>query len=153
MNRTFATLLNWLDERRTKVDCAKFDYSVVPAVNGGWNVEIRHLKVWLYLDAHRYWIAQGLDIGYAAAAATPEGAQQKFSRGLASTLVLNMEKYGTIEPIVRPAPPEVWLAWRRALRARHSNVPKWVVSEEDCLVPGLIAPKPKMEIAFYGCPA
>jgi hypothetical protein len=30
-----------------------------------------------------------------------------------------MEKFGTIDPIVRPAPPEVWLAWRRSLRASH----------------------------------
>jgi hypothetical protein len=45
MNRTFATLLNWLDERRTKVDYPQFDYRVAPASEGGWNVEIRHLKV------------------------------------------------------------------------------------------------------------
>ncbi len=153
MNRTFATLLNWLDERRTKVDYPKFDYRVAPASDGSWDVEIRHLKVWLYLDEHRYWIAQGLDIGYAASAPTFEDAQKKFSRGLASTLVVNMEKFGTIDPIVRPAPPEVWLAWRRSIRAAQSPLPQRVVTEEDDVVPGLIAPKPRMEISYYGCPA
>jgi hypothetical protein len=59
------------------------------------------------------------DISYAASAMTFEDAQKKFSRGLSSTLVVNMEKFGTIDPIVRPAPPEVWLAWRRSLRASH----------------------------------
>jgi hypothetical protein len=153
MNRTLATLLNWLDERRAKLDYPEFDCRVARAAHGSWDLEVRHLKVWLYRDARCAWIAQGLDIGYAASAPTLEEAQQKFSRGLASTLVVNMEKFGTIDAVVRPAPPEVWLAWRRSLRAAQPAIPKHVVTEEDDVVPGLIAPKPRMEIAYYGCPA
>jgi hypothetical protein len=153
MNRTIATLLNWLDERRTKVEYPKFDYRVTPADDGRWDIEIRHLKVWLYSDERSTWIAQGLDIGYAASAANPEDAQKKFSRGLASTMVVNLEKFGTIAAIVRPAPPEVWLAWRRTLRRTHPATPTRVVTEEDNVVPGLSAPTPRLEISYYGHPA
>lgn len=153
MNRKLASLLNWLDALRTPVEFAKFEWLVQKDSAGYTSVELRNLKVWVYFDERRYWIAQGLDIGYVAAAKDVEAAKQKFMRGLATTVLLNLEKHGTIENIVRPAPPEVWMAWRRAVRAPDPPLPKRVVSESQDIVPGLRAPVPRLELSFYGCQA
>lgn len=154
MNRKLAVLLNWLDALRTPMEFERFDWSVQKDSAGYTHIELRNLKVWVYFDQRRYWIAQGLDVGYVAAAKDPEAAKQKFVRGLATTLLLNLEKHGTLEHVVRAAPPEVWMDWRRALRAAvNPPLPKRVVSEHQDIVPGLRAPVPKLELSFYGCPA
>ena len=153
MNRKLATLLNWLDALRTPSRFARFEWSVQKDAAGYTHIELRHLKVWVYFDQRRYWIAQGLDVGYVAAAKDVDAAKQKFMRGLATTLLLNLEKHGSIEPVLRPAPPEVWMDWRRAVRAARPLLAKHVVSESQDVVPGLRAPVPRLELSFYGCPA
>ncbi len=153
MNRKLAALLNWLDALRTPMEFERFEWFVQKDSAGYTQIELRNLKVWVYFDQRRYWIAQGLDVGYVAAAKDVEAAKQKFVRGLATTLLLNLEKHGTIEHVVRAAPPEIWMDWRRALRAANPPVLKRVVSEHQDIVPGLRAPVPKLELSFYGCPA
>ena len=153
MNRKLMALLNWLDALRTPSEFAKFEWFVQKDSTGYTHIELRHLKVWVYFDERRYWIAQGLDVGYVAAAKDPDAVKQKFMRGLATTLLLNLEKHGSIEPVLRPAPPEVWIDWRRAVRAVDPPLPRRVVSETDEIVPGLRAPVPRLELSFYGCPA
>src|SRR3954462_12861047 len=103
MNRRLATVLNWLDALRTPIQFARFEYFVQKDAAGYANIELRHLKVWVYFDQRR-WIAQGLDVGYVASATDVETVKQKFMRGLATTLLLNVEKHGTLEYVVRPAP-------------------------------------------------
>jgi len=153
MNRRLASVLNWLDALRTRVEFARFECLVRTNTSGDTDIELRNLKVWLYFDERRYWIAQGLDVGYAAAAKDAEVVKQKFMRGLAVTLLLNLEKHGTVVNVLRPAPPEVWIAWRRAVRSSDPLPPKRVVSGHEEVVPGLRAPVPKLELSFYGCPA
>lgn len=152
MNRKLAALLNWLDALRNPVEFAKFESFVRRDSAGYTHIELRDLKVWVYFDQRRYWIAQGLDVGYVAAARDVDAVRQKFMRGLATTLLLNLEKHGSIEPVLRPAPPEVWMDWRRAVRAATSQSPRRVVSESQDIVPGLRAPVPRLELSFYGCP-
>lgn len=153
MNRKLAVLLNWLDALRTPLEFERFEWSAQKDAAGYTHIELRNLKVWVYFDQRRYWIAQGLDVGYVAAAADVEAAKQKFVRGLATTVLLNLEKHGTLEHFVRAAPPEVWMNWRRALRAANPPLPTRMVSEHPDIVPGLRAPVPKLELSFYGCPA
>lgn len=152
MNRTLAAVLNWLDALRTRAEFARFEWSIQRDSSGYTHIELRNLKVWVYFDQRRYWIAQGLDVGYVAAAKDVEAVKQKFVRGLATTLLLNLEKHDTIAHVVRPAPPEVWMEWRRAVRAPDPPVPKRVVSGNQDIVPGLRAPVPRLELSFYGCP-
>lgn len=153
VNRRLASVLNWLDALRTPVRGSRFSCSITRGADQDWSLEINNLKVWVYFDQRQYWIAQGLDIGYVASAKSLEEAETKFIRGLATTLIINLEKTGSIERVARPAPPEVWLAWRRSLRSATSSMtPKHVVSEDADLVPGLHAPVPKLGLEFYGCP-
>jgi hypothetical protein len=153
MNRKLAHVLNWLDALRTRTDFAKFECSVETDSAGYTNIDLRHLKVWVYFDERRYWIAQGLDVGYVAAAKDIEAVKQKFMRGLATTLLLNLQKHGSVESVIRPAPPEVWIEWRRVFRAVNSPGPKRVTSDAQDIVPGLRAPVPRLDLSFYGCPA
>lgn len=155
MNRYLATLLNWLDAtfRTRSLDYQPFSCSVTQLPDGKYSVVMSNLKVWVYYDQRRYWIAQGLDVGYVAAAPSVEEARQKFMRGLATTVLVNMEKKGSLDSVVKPAPPEVWLQWRRAVRAANPPSPERIVSEDRETVPGLQAPAPKLELAFYGGPA
>ena len=153
MNRKLAVLLNWLDALRTPSDFAKFEWFVQKDSAGYTQIELRHLKVWVYFDQRRYWIAQGLDVGYVAAARDVAAVKQKFMRGLATTLLLNLEKHGSIEPVLRQASPEIWMDWRRAVRAANPPLPMPVISESQDIVPGLRAPVPRLELSFYGCPA
>lgn len=153
MNRTLATVLNFLDALRTRLEYEKFRYSAIRDASGNVNVEIKNLKVWVYFDQHRYFIAQGLDIGYVASARSLDEVTEKFIRGLATTLVINVQKTGTIDGVVVPAPPDIWLKWRRAVRSTRPHEPKHIVSEPPDVVPGLQAPTPKLELSFYGCPA
>lgn len=152
MNRTLATILNWLDALRTRNEFARFECSVTHGPAGVPTIDIRNLKVWVYHDQRRYWIAQGLDVGYVASAQDIETLKMRFMRGLATTLLVNLDRTGSVDAVLKPAPPEVWLAWRRAVRAPNPPEPKRVVSESTD-VPGLQAPAPRMDLAFYGCPA
>lgn len=153
MNRTLATVLNWLDSLRTRNEFARFEYFVTRDADGAPTVEIRNLKVWVYHDQKRYWIAQGLDIGYVASAQDIDTLQARFMRGLATTLLLNLAKSGSIDAVAKAAPPEVWLEWRRAFRAANPREPKRVTSDAGESFPGLKAPAPKIDLSFYGCPA
>jgi hypothetical protein len=153
MNRRLATVLNWLDALRSRNEFAKFECAVSTDLSGQKIVELRNLKVWVYHDQRRYWIAQGLDVGYVASAKDIETLQTRFMRGLATTVLVNLEKSGSVDAVLKPAPPEVWLEWRRAVRASHPPVPKRVVSEPRDVVPGLQAPAPKIDLSLYGCPA
>ena len=146
-------MLNWLDDAFTAVNAPKFECLVTGDGQDERSIEIRNLKVWLYQDPSLKWIAQGLDIGYAVSAGDIEEAKEKFVRGLALSIVVNLQKTGTIDSISRPAPPDVWLKWRRAVRHADAAGPKRVVSEEQDVVPGLQAPAPRLDVSFYGCPA
>lgn len=70
-------------------------------------VGIGDLRVVLTQEGN-YWYAQGLEIDYVAQGTSIEGAKENFENGLASTLHENLRIHGTIEPLLVPAPIEVW---------------------------------------------
>ena len=70
-------------------------------------VGIGDLRVVLVQEGN-YWYAQGLEIDYVAQGPSIEDAKENFEIGLASTLHENLQIHGTIEPLLVPAPVEVW---------------------------------------------
>ena len=55
-----------------------------------------------------HWYAQGLEIDYVAQGPSIEDARENFETGLAATLHENLRILGTIQPMLVPAPVEVW---------------------------------------------
>jgi hypothetical protein len=75
--------------------------------DGGHIVGIGHLRVMLCNDGG-YWVAQGLEIDYAATGKTQKDAKKNFEDGLAATIDQHLQIYENIEKILIPAPVEVW---------------------------------------------
>ena len=54
------------------------------------------------------WIAQGLDVDYAAYAPTKQQAKKNFAIGLEGTVDLHIKIHENIENLLKRAPTEVW---------------------------------------------
>lgn len=111
-------LLNWLDGTLRPVEGPKFGYRVGRDDSGELRFEVRGLKVWIYQNRGD-WIAQGLDIGFAASGKNAEEARERFMRGLFATIDENLRRFGSLDHLVRPAEADCWIAWRKAVR--HTN--------------------------------
>ena len=70
-------------------------------------VGIGNLRVFLVQDG-MYWCAQGLEIDYVAQGNSIEEVKEAFESGLTATIHANIERHGTIRPVLTVAPPEVW---------------------------------------------
>ena len=70
-------------------------------------VGIGNLRVHIVRDGD-YWCAQGLEIDYVAQGKTIRDVQKAFEQGLAATIHENIEMHGTIEPVLKVAPQEIW---------------------------------------------
>ena len=70
-------------------------------------VGIGDLRVVLTQEGN-YWYAQGLEIDYVAQGDSLEVAKEHFETGLASTFHENLRIHGTVQPLLVPAPIEVW---------------------------------------------
>ena len=70
-------------------------------------VGIGDLRVVL-IEEGNYWFAQGLEIDYLAQGSSIEDAKDKFETGLAATFYENLRVFGTIQPLLVPAPVEIW---------------------------------------------
>lgn len=68
-------------------------------------VKVGQLRVLVTQDGS-WWFAQGLDIDYSAQGSSLEQVQEKFCHGLVATAHLYIEKFGTIQKLLKPAPPE-----------------------------------------------
>ena len=71
----------------------------------GIQIEGLRVVVWQNPDG---WMAQGLEIDYAAAGDSIEDVIESFAKGLAITLHENQKAFGTIERVLKPAPQEAW---------------------------------------------
>ncbi len=93
--------------------------------NGRAIVGIGNLRVMVVRDGDR-WFAQGLEIDYAAEGVSLEEIKQAFAKGLAKTIQQNLRVFGSIENLLRVAPPEVWAEFYaqnlEGLRLAHSQV-------------------------------
>ncbi len=70
-------------------------------------VGVKDLHVMLLKDGDS-WFAQGIEIDYAASGESLSEAKKNFEDGLAMTIKLHIAKHGTIEKMLRPAPPASW---------------------------------------------
>lgn len=108
-------LLNWLDATFRPVDAPEFIYEIETDESGRKIFHVRDLKVWIYRNRDD-WIAQGLDIGFAASGRSFEEAQERFMRGLFATIDQNLRLLESLDHLVKPAEPEYWIAWRKSVR-------------------------------------
>jgi hypothetical protein len=70
-------------------------------------VGIGNLRVVIVPDG-KFWFAQGLEIDYAVQGSSEQDAKRKFEYGLEATVEAHLMVHGTIEGLLRVAPPEVW---------------------------------------------
>jgi hypothetical protein len=86
-------------------------------------VAVGDLRVVLFADSDQ-WIAQGLEIDYAAQGDSVDAAKAAFESGLAATLQENLRVFGKIAMVLRPAPSEVWqsVLLPGAVLTRHSQI-------------------------------
>ena len=54
------------------------------------------------------WIAQGLEIDYAAGGDSPDDARTRFGHGLRALIHIHLEKNGVIDALIVPASLESW---------------------------------------------
>lgn len=73
----------------------------------GHVVGIGNLRVFLVKE-EGVWYAQGLEIDYLAQGNTIQEAKKSFEVGLTATIHENLELHGTIEPVLKVAPQEIW---------------------------------------------
>src|SRR6266404_5178339 len=84
--------------------------------DGAQAVGIGNLHVLVVPDG-KFWVAQGIEIDYAAQGATIDLAKENFEKGLCLTIEQNLRVHQTIERILTPAPPHIQL---EALRLKES---------------------------------
>ena len=70
-------------------------------------VQIGHLRV-LMTEKDGEWLAQGIEIDYAASGWSLEEAQRRFERGLSATIDLHLRQFDSIERLLKFAPESVW---------------------------------------------
>lgn len=73
----------------------------------GHFVGIGALRVLIHPDGD-LWYAQGIEIDYAATGATTDEVKRNFEAGLARTIELHLERWGTIDRILKYAPASEW---------------------------------------------
>ena len=71
-------------------------------------VGIGDLRV-LLIEDHGSWYAQGLELDYVAQGATMEDAKTNFETGLLATISENLRILGSIRPMLKAAPDEIWM--------------------------------------------
>lgn len=54
------------------------------------------------------WVAQGLEIDYAASGSTKAEAKKNFEIGLEGTIDLHIKVHSTIKNLLKTAPPDIW---------------------------------------------
>lgn len=71
------------------------------------------------LISHRegFWFARGLEIDYAAQGSSMAEVKQNFEEGLALTTDAHLKRFGNLENLLLPSPPETWRKLHQS--ARH----------------------------------
>ena len=70
-----------------------------------FQIEGLRVVVWQNDDG---WMAQGLEIDYAAGGVSIDDVMERFATGLALTLRENQKAFGTVDRVLKPAPEELW---------------------------------------------
>lgn len=82
-------------------------FHAVNAAGGHHIVGIGNLRVVIVPDG-KFWFAQGLEIDYAVQGASEEDVKKNFEDGLEATVEAHLQVHGTIEGLLKVAPPEIW---------------------------------------------
>ncbi len=75
--------------------------------DGDHIVGIGNIRVILFKE-EPYWYAQGLEIDYLSQGDTMEAAKDSFEKGLTYTIHENLKLHGTVDPVLKVAPQEMW---------------------------------------------
>lgn len=86
--------------------------------DSGDEVTCSRLNVVMKQDAD-FWYAQGVQIDYVAQGTSLEEAKTNFVEGLAETLLLHTQKFGSVEKVLKWAPVA---AWESELHNEHYQV-------------------------------
>lgn len=85
-------------------------------------VGILNLQVVLAREGNG-WVAQGIEIDYAACGASKDDVKERFESGLCATIQAHLDRFGDVDQLLTPTPVETW---RRLLPAeeqmRYSHV-------------------------------
>jgi hypothetical protein len=95
--------------------------------DGNHIVGLGNLRVFIVPDG-KFWFAQALEIDYAAQGDSVDEAKKNFQEGLAATIDLNLQMYGTIEKLLDVAPSSVL---KEASRNREFIKLYWQVSGHE----------------------
>lgn len=86
-------------------------------------VGIGNMRVVIQQEGKHLWFAQGLEIDYAADGTTLEEVKVNFESGLCATIDLHIKAYGSIEKLLKVAPPSAWVELlEEGKRMRYSQV-------------------------------
>jgi hypothetical protein len=75
--------------------------------DGSHLVNIHALRVLLFQEGD-HWIAQGLEVDYTAAGDSVNDVRMRFEQGLGLTIGAHLEKYDSLDRLLKPAPAEIW---------------------------------------------
>ena len=70
-------------------------------------IGIGSLRVMLVRDG-KFWLAQGMEIDYAAQGLTIQDAKKQFEAGLAATIEEHVKIHENIDLMLNPVPAELW---------------------------------------------
>lgn len=119
MKQELLRFWNWVDSKRPMpVDVPHMEFSYSTTREGAIRFKVDGLKVWIYKGSN-YWVAQGLDIGYAASGESVDDVKKRFERGLFATLAVNWKKHGSVDAVLKPAHPIIWIKWRKWVRENY----------------------------------
>jgi len=93
------------------------------AGDGAHHVAVYNLRVLISRDGDS-WIAEGVDIDYAADGASPDEARARFERGLAKSVKAHLAKFGNLRKLVQPAPDDTRKRFENAVppdEVQHSH--------------------------------
>ena len=76
-------------------------------------VALNHIRV-LLMEEEDGWIAQGLELDYAAAGVSPDDVKRRFEEGLSATIGAHLQAFGKIDGILKLAPQSTWDQWLTA---------------------------------------
>lgn len=78
-------------------------------------VVIGNLRVMITHDDGS-WFAQALEIDYAAQGTSLQDVKTRFEKGLAATIHEHLKIFGSINKLLQPAPPDVWVQLVQAVK-------------------------------------
>ncbi len=88
------------------------------------------------------WVAQALEIDYAAAGDSKEDVKQRFQNGLTATIGEHFKRFGGIDELLTPPPPSYW---RDLLKTGQMELFSSVSTHEFEMPPGF----PFGQINYY----